>query len=59
MMQKGVPRKMEGVGGGGENKRQNKTKGRHVQNTFPLKSRNTLKNNVTLRNNYLVFAITQ
>lgn len=57
MMQKGVPRKMER--GGGENKRQNKTKGRHVQNTFPLKSRNTLKNNVTLRNNYLVFAITQ
>lgn len=57
MMQKGVPRKMEGGGRG--NKRQNKTKGRHVQNTFPLKSRNTLKNNVTLRNNYLVFAITQ
>lgn len=55
MMQKGVPRKMEGGG----NKRQNKTKGRHVQNTFPLKSRKTLKNNVTLRNNYLVFAITQ
>lgn len=58
MMQKGVPRKMEG-GGEKKNKKQNKTKGRHVQNTFPLKSRNTLKNNVTLRNNYLVFAITQ
>lgn len=58
MMQKGVPRKMEREGGG-ENKRQNKTKGRHVQNTFPLKSRKTLKNNVTLRNKYLVFAITQ
>lgn len=55
MMQKGVPRKMEGGG----DKRQNKTKGRHVQNTFPLISRKTLKNNVTLRNNYLVFAITQ
>lgn len=57
MMQKGVPRKMER--GGGENKRTKQTKGRHVQNTFPLISRKTLKNNVTLRNNYLVFAITQ
>lgn len=55
-MQKGVPRKMEG---GGRKRIKNKTKGRHVQYTFHLKSRKTLINNVTLRNNYLVFAIIQ